>query len=58
MGQEGDNCDPQIRTDLNWKNLIGQASGESYAYEWSGHQGVTVLVQPLERKGGIRLAVD
>ena len=56
MGQEGDNCDPQIRTDINWKTLIGQASGESYAYEWGGNQPVTV--QPSERKGGIRLAVD
>ncbi len=58
MGQEGDNCDPQIRTDINWKTLIGQASGESYAYEWGGNQPVTVIVQPSERKGGIRLAVD
>ena len=58
MGQEGDNCDPQIRTDINWKTLIGQASGESYAYEWGGNQPVTVIVQPSERKGGIRLAID
>lgn len=58
MGQEGNNCDPQIRTDINWKTLIGQASGESYAYEWGGNQPVTVIVQPSERKGGIRLAVD
>ena len=50
-------CDPAIRTDLNWKNLIGQHSGESYAYEWSGQQ-VTVLVQPSERSGGVRLSVD
>lgn len=54
----GDNCDPQIRTDINWKTLIGQASGESYAYEWGGNQPVTVIVQPSERKGGIRLAID
>ena len=51
-------CDPQIKTDLNWKNLIGQASGESYAFEWSGSQPVTVIVQPSERSGGIRVGID
>ena len=58
MGMSGHNCDPQIRTDLSWKNLIGQHSGESYAYEWGGNQPVTVLVQPTERKGGIQVRVD
>ena len=58
MGREGDNCDPQVRSDVNWKNFIGQASGESYAFEWGGNQPVTVLVQPSERSGGIRVAVD
>ncbi|MBQ6374505.1 MAG: AIM24 family protein [Clostridia bacterium] len=58
MGQEGHNCDPAIKTDLNWKNLIGQHSGESYAYEWGANQPVTVVIQPSERKGGIRVAVD
>jgi len=42
--------DPQIKTDLNWKNLIGQASGESYAFEWSGNQPVSILLQPCERR--------
>lgn len=50
--------DPQITTDLSWKNLIGQHSGESYAFEWSPHQPVTVLIQPSERKGGIRIGID
>lgn len=58
MGQEGYNCDPQIKTDLNWKNLIGQHSGESYAFEWGGNQPVTVVIQPSERSGGIQLSVD
>ncbi len=58
IGDEGYNNDPQVKTDLNWKNLIGQASGESYAFEWGGNQPVTVVIQPSERKGGIRLAVD
>ena len=51
-------CDPWIGTDLNWKNLIGQASGESYTFDWDGSQEVTVIIQPSERSGGIRLAVD
>lgn len=58
MGQEGVHCDPAIKTDLSWKNLIGQHSGESYAYEWGGNQPVTVVIQPSERQGGIRVSVD
>ena len=50
--------DPQIKADVNWKTFIGQASGESYVFEWSGSQNVTVIVQPSERKGGIQLSVD
>ena len=57
MGQSG-YCDPQIKTDLSWKNLIGQASGESYAFEWSGNQPVSVILQPTERNGGIRVGID
>lgn len=57
MSQNG-YCDPQIKTDLSWKTFIGQASGESYAFEWSGNQPVTVLVQPSERRGGVQLSVD
>ena len=52
------NCDPQIKTDVNWKTFIGQASGESYTFEWSGGQPVTVIVQPSERSGGIRIGID
>lgn len=50
--------DPQIKTDLSWKNFIGQHSGESYAFEWPGNQPVSVLIQPSERKGGIQIAMD
>lgn len=57
MGQSG-YCDPQITTDINWKTFIGQASGESYAFEWSGSQAVSVIVQPSERRGGIRIGMD
>lgn len=52
------NCDPTIRTDVNWKTLIGQASGESYTFEWSSGEPVTVMIQPSERSGGIRLSMD
>ena len=58
MGPEGYNTDPAIKTDLSWKNLIGQHSGESYAYEWGSNQPVTVVIQPSERRGGISLSVD
>ena len=57
MGQSG-YCDPQITTDLSWKNLIGQASGESYAFQWNGNQPVSVVIQPSERRGGIQIAID
>ena len=50
--------DPQIKADISWKTFIGQASGESYSFEWSGNEPVTVLVQPSERGGGIRVSVD
>lgn len=56
MGQG--HCDPQIKTDISWKNFIGQASGESYAFEWSGNQPVSVVVQPSERGGGISVRMD
>lgn len=51
-------CDPRITTDVSWKTFIGQTSGESYQFEWSGGDSVTVIIQPSERKGGIRLSVD
>ncbi len=51
-------CDPNIKTDVNWKTFIGQASGESYSFEWHGGMPVTVIVQPSERQGGIQLKID
>lgn len=51
-------CDPQVRADVSWKTFIGQASGESYQFEWHGNAGVTVIIQPSERKGGIRVSMD
>lgn len=40
MSDRGINCEPQIKTDLSWKNLIGQHSGESYAFEWGANQQI------------------
>lgn len=57
MSQQG-YCDPQVKTDISWKNFIGQASGESYAFEWNGSHPVSVLVQPNERRGGVQLSID
>lgn len=51
-------CDPRVTADVSWKTFIGQASGESYQFEWNGSEPVTVIIQPSERKGGIRLSVD
>lgn len=56
IGQE--NCDPQIKVDVNWKTFIGQTSGESYMFEWNRGQAVTVVVQPTERSGGIHIGID
>ena len=52
------NCDPRVTTDVSWKTFIGQASGESYQFEWASNAGVTVIIQPSERKGGISVSVD
>lgn len=52
------NVDPTIRTDVSWKTFIGQTSGESYQFEWSGNAGVTVILQPSERRGGVSISMD
>lgn len=48
--------DPSMTLDVSWKNLIGQASGESYVFEW--HGGATILVQPNERISGVDIGID
>lgn len=51
--------DPGFKMDLSWKNLIGQASGESYMFEWGGNKRATVIIQPNERSGsGINIGMD
>lgn len=51
-------CDPQVTADVSWKTFIGQTSGESYQFEWNGNAGVTVVIQPSERRGGIHVGMD
>lgn len=51
-------ADPGFKMDLSWKNLIGQASGESYMFEWTGNRAATVIIQPLERESGVNIGMD
>lgn len=53
VGQE----DPQFRTQLSWKNFIGQASGESYFLEFHD-PNTTVVIQPSERTSGLDIGID
>ncbi len=50
--------DPGFKLDLSWKNIIGQASGESYMFEWKGNSPATVIVQPKERQSGVNIGMD
>lgn len=50
------NSDPGFKLDLSWKNLIGQASGESYFFQWDNP--ATVIIQPSERKSGLDISMD
>lgn len=50
--------DPGFKMDLSWKNLIGQASGESYMFEWTANAPATVIIQPLERESGVNIGMD
>lgn len=49
--------DPTFKLDISWKNLIGQASGESYMLEYK-QPGYKVIVQPNERKSGLDIGLD
>lgn len=51
-------ADPGFKLDLSWKNLIGQASGESYMFEWGAGRGATVIIQPNERTSGLDVSMD
>lgn len=49
--------DPTFKMDLSWKNLIGQASGESYVLEYR-QPGYKVILQPNERRSGLDIGLD
>lgn len=49
--------DPSFKIDVGWKTFIGQASGESYYFEFN-QPGETVIVQPFERESGIDVGID
>ncbi len=49
--------DPGFKLDLSWKNLLGQASGESYMLEYK-QPGYKVIVQPNERTSGLDIGID
>lgn len=51
-------ADPGFKLDLSWKNLVGQASGESYMFEWGQGIKATVIIQPQERKSGVNIGMD
>jgi uncharacterized protein (AIM24 family) len=51
-------ADPGFKLDLSWKNLIGQASGESYMFEWSGERRAKIIIQPQERTSGVDISMD
>lgn len=51
-------ADPGFKLDLSWKNLIGQASGETYMFEWGQGRAATVIIQPKERTSGLDVSMD
>lgn len=48
---------PTVGLDLSWKNLIGQASGESYNLKFNDPNNV-VIIQPKERQAGLDISMD
>lgn len=48
---------PTLGLDLNWRNIIGQASGETYNMRFND-PGNVVILQPNERKSGINIGMD
>ena len=52
-GQEN----PQFKLQLSWKNIIGQASGESYFLQFND-PNTRVVIQPNERTSGIDIGID
>lgn len=51
-------AEPIVKLNLSFKNLIGQASGESYVFQFDGGKRTTVILQPNERESGIDIGID
>jgi uncharacterized protein (AIM24 family) len=51
-------AEPGMKLDMSWKNLIGQASGETYMFEWGPNRPSTVIIQPNERTSGLDISMD
>jgi uncharacterized protein (AIM24 family) len=51
-------AEPGMKLDVSWKNLIGQASGETYMFEWGPNRPSTVIIQPNERTSGLDISMD
>jgi len=49
--------EPNFKSDISWKNFIGQSSGESYMLEYRA-PGYKVVIQPYERGSGIDVGID
>lgn len=49
--------DPTVGFHMGWRQLVGQASGETYVYEFK-QPGYQVIVQPSERKSGLDIGID
>lgn len=49
--------DPTCKLDVGWKNVINQASGESYSFDWP-EKGAQIVIQPAERISGLDLTID
>lgn len=58
IGTPNYDSDPGFKMDVGWKNLIGQASGESYMFEWGNNKRATVIIQPTERTSGVDISMD
>lgn len=49
--------EPVFKTNVSWKNFIGQSSGESYMLHYQ-MPGYKVVIQPFERESGIDVGID
>jgi hypothetical protein len=50
-------ADPSVHFDMSLKMLLGKTSGETYMLDYKQSGGI-VIIQPVERSGGIKLCID